>query len=431
MINMPSTKWVVGVFLTLFGIVSLSNFHSAVFAESPEIWNQWRGPSRDGIYTGRPWPAELSEKRLKLNWEVELPPSYSGPLVSPTLVFVTGTEKKSQEVVYALDRKTGDQKWKTGWEGSMTVPFFAAANGSWIRSTPAYDGENLYVAGMRDVLVCLGAETGEEKWRIDFPKEFKTALPAFGFVCSPLVDGNDLYVQAGASVAKVEKQTGKVLWRSLKDEGGMMGSAFSSPIIAELGGKRQLIVQTRQKLAGVDLGSGDVLWEQEVPAFRGMNILTPALYGESLFTSSYQNKSWLYKVEGGNGSFRVSEAWSNNAQGYMSSPVIISDHAYMHLQNQRFCCIDLRDGKRTWTSKTFGKYSSLIAQGDRILALDQSGRLLLIKANPEKFELLGEVQVSDEDTWAHLAISEGELFIRELNGCKSYQWQDATGGSDE
>ncbi len=109
-----------------------------------------------------------------------------------------------------------------------------------------------------------------------FPRQFKTALPSFGFVCSPLVDGNDLYVQAGASVVKLNKTDGKVLWRSLKEEGGMMGSAFSSPVIASLAGKRQLVVQTRQELAGLDLETGDILWQQKVPAFRGMNILTPA-----------------------------------------------------------------------------------------------------------------------------------------------------------
>ena len=31
-------------------------------------------------------------------------------------------------------------------------------------------------------------------------------------------------------------------------------------------------------LAGVDPESGDVLWSQEVPAYRGMNILTPTVY---------------------------------------------------------------------------------------------------------------------------------------------------------
>lgn len=94
------------------------------------------------------------------------------------------------EVVIALDRKTGKERWRAEWKGAMTIPFFAASNGSWIRSTPAHDGERLCVAGMCDVLACLDAKTGKEVWRVDFAKELKTPLPDFGFTCSPLLDGN-------------------------------------------------------------------------------------------------------------------------------------------------------------------------------------------------------------------------------------------------
>ncbi len=387
------------------------------------VWNQWRGPERDGSVPGDNWPDSLSEEVLTRQWRVELPPSYSGPIVSGSAVFVTGTEDRRTEVVLALDRRTGKQLWKAEWAGALTVPFFAASNGSWIRATPAFDGESLYVAGIRDVLVSLNARTGEEQWRVDFVDQLKTPLPAFGFASSPLLDGDFLYVQAGASFIKLEKKTGRIIWRALEDGGGMSGSAFSSPIIATLDGKRQLVVQTRQKLAGVDPDSGDVLWEQKVPNFRGMNILTPVPFGDGIFTSSYQNRSWLFSVSKSDDGFRSVETWENNAQGYMSTPVVIDGHAYMHLQNQRFTCIDLSTGERKWTSQPFGKYCSMVFQRDRILALDQTGRLLLIAANPEKFELIDERTVSEEETWAHLAVSGDEVFVRELKGLSVYQWK--------
>lgn len=391
--------------------------------KNPNVWPQWRGPTRDGQWTGPAWPDRLSKDSLKLLWRIPLGPSYSGPIVSEDLVFTTETKNKELEVVTALDRKTGKERWRAEWKGAMTVPFFAASNGSWIRSTPAYDGERLYVAGMRDVLVCLNAKTGKEEWRVDFMKELKTPLPDFGFVCSPLVDGNAVYVQAGASVTKLDKKTGKIIWRTLEDKGGMMSSAFSSPVIATLSGKRQLVVQGREKLAGVDPENGDVLWSQVVPSFRGMNILTPTVVGDAIFTSSYQNKAWLYTISKEKDRYTVSESWNSKAQAYMSTPVVIGGHAYLHLQNQRFTCIDLKTGERTWTSNGFGKYCSLVAQGDRILALDQRGVLLLIKAHSKEFELVDEMKISDADTWAHLAVSGDELFIRELNALAVYRWQ--------
>ncbi len=386
-------------------------------------WNQWRGPTRDGLVAGDPWPPSLSETALTPLWRVELPPSYSGPIVSESTVFTTGTEGKKTELVYALDRETGKELWRVEWPGALNVPFFAASNGSWIRSTPAFDGESLYVGGMRDVLVSLDAKTGKENWRVDFVAELKSPLPAFGFASSPLLDGDALYVQAGASFIKLEKKTGKILWRALKDDGGMMGSAFSSPVMETLAGQRQLIVQTREKLAGVDPESGEVLWEQSVPSFRGMNILTPVKFGDGIFTSSYQNKSWLYRASKTAGKFSIEEAWNNSVQGYMSSPVVIDGHAYLHLQNQRFTCIDLNTGERTWTSKPYGKYSSLVAQKDRVLALDQSGKLLLLKANPKEFELFDERKVSDAETWAHLAVCGNEIVIRELNALSVFRWR--------
>lgn len=391
------------------------------------IWNQWRGPTRDGLVPGSNWPTSLSESVLKQDWRVELPSSYSGPIVSETMVFVTGTVEKKTEVVIALDRQTGKELWRVEWPGAMAVPFFAASNGSWIRSTPAFDGESLFVGGMRDVLVSLDVQTGKEQWRVDFVKEFGSPLPAFGFVCSPLIDGDALYVQAGASLVKVEKQTGKILWRVLKDAGGMNGSAFSSPVIATLAGQRQLLVQTREKLVGIEPATGDVLWEQKVPSFRGMNILTPVVFGDGVFTSSYQNKSWLYNVAKTGNAFTVTEKWNVNAQGYMSTPVVIDGYAYLHLQNQRFTCINLTTGERTWTSTPFGKYCSLVAQKDIILALDQKGELLLVKANPRKFEILDQRKVSEQETWAHLAVCGDEVFVRELNALSAFRWKSVAG----
>jgi outer membrane protein assembly factor BamB len=183
------------------------------------------------------------------------------------------------------------------------------------------------------------------------------------------------------------------------------------------------LVQTREELAGVGLEDGEVLWIQEVLAFRGMNILTPVVVEDDVFTSSYRNKSWLYRVTRAAEQFSVETVWSNNVQGYMSTPVVIDGHAYLHLQNRRFACINLETGERTWTSQPVGKYASLIAQDDRFLALDARGRLLLIKANPQEFELIDEVETSGTDTWAHLAVSGNEIFIRELGAIAGYRWR--------
>jgi outer membrane protein assembly factor BamB len=368
------------------------------------------------------WPETVDQSTLKRTWSVKLGPSYSGPIVVGDQVFTTETRDKMYEVVTAFNRKTGEKIWSAEWEGAMSVPFFARSNGDWIRATPAYSEGRLYVAGMRDVLVCLDAETGAKIWKVDFPAKMGTSLPSFGFVCSPLVDGNAVYVQAGGGFCKLDKDTGEVIWRGLDDGGGMNGSAFSSPIIETIAGKRQAIVQTRPSLCGVDLETGKTLWSQNIPTFRGMNIITPTVYGDSLFNSSYGGTTQLISLSSSGENFQTSQKWNLPAQGYMTTPVVIDGHAYTHLRNQRFACYDLANGIEKWRTKPYGKYASLVACGDKILALDQKGELMMIRANPEKFELIGSRNVGD-DSWAHLAVRGNQLFIRNLNELVAFEWQ--------
>ena len=392
-------------------------------------WPGWRGPHRDGRIAGDDWPRSLTGSgSVEPVWRVELGASYSGPVVGEKAVFVTETVD-GHEVVRALDRKTGEELWASKWEGTMQVPFFAARNGSWIRSTPFCDGERVYVAGMRDVLVCLETASGEVLWKVDFTERFGTPLPSFGFVSSPLVTDEHVYVQAGASFVKLEKLSGETVWRTLADEGGMHGSAFSSPVLATLHGQAQVVVQARKNLAGIEPESGEVLWSREIPAFRGMNIQTPTLDGNRIFLSTYGGGSRLLDVTKDGDTFDVRELWDDTAQGYMSSPVIIDGHAYLHLRNQRLTCFDLATGDRTWTSsERYGKYMSLVVQGELILALDERGILFLWRANPEKLEILDSTRVSDAPTWAHLAVSGDELIVRELNAVTVLRWRKTGSG---
>ncbi len=393
-----------------------------------EDWTQWRGPSRNCQVKQQSWPDSLSEQSLSKAWRMPLGPSYSGPIVMDGRVFVTETRDQSHEVVRALDRMTGKELWKAEWPGAMTVPFFASANGSWIRSTPACDHQHLYVVGIRDVLVCLSVETGAEIWRVDFVESFGSSIPSFGAVCSPLLDGDFVLMQAGASVVKLRKSDGEVVWRTDPDGGGLFGqgmgaSAFSSPVIADLAGQRQLIVQSRDSLSGFDLETGEKLWSVEIPAFRGMNILTPIAFNDSVFTSSYGGGSFLFDLTQEGGKFVVSERWKTKKEGYMSSPALIDNQLYMHLRNQRFTCIDPQSGETKWTTTPFGKYWSMVVNGKQILALDERGELILIDANPDEFREIAKRTVSESSTWAHLAVSDDQLFVREIDGIAAWNWK--------
>ncbi len=396
-------------------------------AEGVRHWNQWRGPDRSGHSPAPAWPAAL-EGRLRETWRVELGAGYSGPVVDGARVYTLETEDGSREVARAFDRETGEPRWAVAWEGAIQVPPFAARNGSWTRSTPVVAGGAVYFGGMRDVLVCLDAGTGAERWRVDCATRFDAPRPEFGLVCSPLVDGGCLYVQAGGGVLCLDAADGTTRWRALADEAGegVFGGAFASPVMAELAGRRMLLVQGRTRLHGLDPDSGAVLWSRAVRTDRGMNILTPQPFGDGVFTTAYGGRAVFFElaVDEESGAVRAAEGWRGRAQGFMTSPVVVDGDAYLFLRSQRFSCVDLVTGATRWTSGPMGdRYWSLVAQGDRILALADTGVLRLIRASPESCRVEERVQLADDDTWAHLAVDGGQIFVRALHALVAYEWR--------
>lgn len=155
-----------------------------------------------------------------------------------------------------------------------------------------------------------------------------------------------------------------------------------------------------------------------------MNILTPVALGSTLFTSSYGGASILYDLKRTPDGFVVTDVWKNaKSQGYMSTPVIINGLIYYHRRDRRFCCLDPQARKILWTSEArFGQYCSLAANRTTILALDQVGELLLIRANPDAFTLVDRRKVSSQDTWGHIAVAGDQVFVRELKAIAVYRW---------
>ena len=233
------------------------------------------------------------------------------------------------ERVTAYDLKTGELAWSAKWDGAITVPPYAMANGSWIKSTPALGEGSLVVLGMRDEVICLEPATGEIRWQADLTDRFGARRPPFGGVCSPLIDDGAVYVMAGGATVKLSLSDGSTIWKTLADEGDE-DDALSSPIIETIAGQRQLVVQTRTRLCGVDLQTGSLLWSERIDAYRNMNILTPTVIGNRIFTSAQRGKSQCFEISLSASGWTCKEVWNQKAQAYMSSPVAGNETIFMH-----------------------------------------------------------------------------------------------------
>lgn len=385
-------------------------------------WRGWRGPERDGHAPGSEWPEGFG--RLARSWRVPLEKSFTGPIVGADRVFDIASADNGQVILRALSRADGSELWRQTWNAPGSVPFFAQRSGDWVRSTPAYDGQTLYVGDMHEVLRAIDGATGAEIWRVDFPARYGTDIPPFGFASSPMIEGAFLYVQAANGLVKLRRDTGESLWHSSPSGESMMNAgAFSSPVMAKIGGVRQLVTFTRTALVGIDPANGAILWERSVPNFRGMNIVTPVVWKDAVLVSQYQNGTYLYPAGAG---AATAPAWHGKASGYMSTPIVIDEHAYVHLGNGRFTCIDLTTGEEKWRTQSFGDYWSLVYRGDKILALDSDGVLRMIRANPERFELIDEIEVAAQPTWGHIGVTNDEVYIRELEGMTVMRWGTAS-----
>jgi hypothetical protein len=67
----------------------------------------------------------------------------------------------------------------------------------------------------------------------------------------------------------------------------------------------------------------------------------------------------------------------------------------------------------------------MAVQENRILALDERGELLLIEAVPDEFRLLDRREVSDKECWAHVAVTNNEILVRDLGGVTLLDWPSA------
>ncbi len=159
-------------------------------------------------------------------------------------IYITGTEN-GKEFLSNFDLN-GNLKWKTEYGKAFTQSFPEA------RSTPTVDGDRIYVISGTGEVVCFDAQTGAIKWSIQALKQFEGKYGSWGIAESPLiVDDKVIYTPCGekTTVVALNKFTGEVVWasESLNDQSG-----YVSPILVEIGDKKQIITFTGNHVIGVD-----------------------------------------------------------------------------------------------------------------------------------------------------------------------------------
>lgn len=376
-------------------------------------WPEWRGPGRGGVAAGASLPAKLPSN-LELLWRKEVGEGYSGPVVSRGKLVVFSREGE-EEVVRCLGASDGGELWKDSYPAPYKPASVAARHGRGPFATPAVERGRVFTFGIGGILSAYDLESGRKLWRHDFRDRFRRTHPSWGASNSPLVEGSLVVLGIGAKeeggLAAFDVETGKLVWLAEAD-----GAAYSSPIAAELAGRRQIVALMEHGVLAVEPEGGKLLWRIPFEVQYEQDVFTPIVRGDAVVLGGWQQPLRAYRVSRKEGGFAVEELWRNEREAfYMSTPVLVGDHLYGFADRGggTLVCVSAEDGRTKWSSDgKLGEYASIASAGDRILVLTAKGALILLARNPEKCEELGRASLGEGAWWAHLALAGGRIYAR-------------------
>ena len=370
-------------------------------------WTDFRGPHRDGRYTGpairTDWPADGFDPL----WSQPIGGGYASFAVAGGRAF-TIEQRRDLEVVAAYDVDSGAERWTHAWPAY----FREAMGGPGPRATPTWRDGRVYALGATGRLVCLDAATGEEVWARNILADAAASNLIWAMSGAPLVVDDLVIVQPGGrdgwSVAAYDRLTGEVVWHGLDDV-----QSYTSPMLVTLGGVRQVVVVTAARAAGLRPEDGALLWEYPWTVPTVPNIAQPLVVGDArLFLSaSYGKGAALVELTRDGGRLTAETVWeTHRMRNRFSSSVLVDGYIY-GLDNAILASLDAATGELMWKGGRYGS-GQLLAAGDHLVVLTERGDLVLVRATPERHEEVARFRALEGKTWNVPALAGGRLLVR-------------------
>ena len=371
-------------------------------------WPWWRGPSRDGHALAANPPLTFGEKG-NVRWKIPVPGrGHSSPIVVGERVYLTTADESRQlQKVMAFDRQTGAMVWET----VVSEGGFPANNhpkNTEASPTLASDGEKLFVTFFhheRIQLSFLGLD-GMILLQKDLMR-FHPQKYEYGYAPSPIVYGPSVIVigeyDGESFLMAVDRQSGELRWKTPRP----VNVSFSSPVVARLAGKDQLLISGANRVSAYDPATGKMLWE--VPGTTNATCGTLVWDGDLVFASGGYPKAETLAVKA-DGTGQV--LWRNNQKCYEQSMVTHRGYLYALTDKGILFCWRGVDGREMWQERLRGPVSaSPVLIEDRIYWANELGTFYVFRATPERFELIAENQLGDE-AFASPAVAGQQLFLR-------------------
>lgn len=378
-------------------------------------WPCWRGPGRDGWANDFKPPARWPE-RLERVWQVEVGTGYASPVVSGGCVYQHARQGED-EVVWCFDLETGALKWRQSYAVPFKMGSGGELHGKGPKSSPALAEGRLFTMSITGLLSAWDAESGESLWRRDYDSRFEKSYPYWGSANSPLVDGNRVVAHFGTdelgALVALDVKSGKEVWSQGKD-----GPCYSSPILGEIGGVRQVVEWNHRALVGVDGDSGRLLWEYPFPHLdTNQNMPTPAFHDGRVLLGGENRGIHNLEPQLNDSVWSVKERWHQEEVALdMSSAVVHGDmlFGFSHYDKGRLFCLDIKTGEVLWQSPgRTGDNVAFLAIPGHVVALVNNGELRIIAANGESLDTVASYRVAEDSTWAHPVLLQGGVLVKD------------------
>jgi outer membrane protein assembly factor BamB len=376
-----------------------------------ENWPCWRGPRGDGTSKEASAPIHW-DGSSNFVWRTALPGfGHASPIVWGERIFTVAALTDTQErVLHCLDRKSGSILWQQTVLKAALEP--KQGENSYASSTPATDGQKVYVAFQEDKQMAVAAYdfSGKQLWLVH-PASF--ASP-HGFSCSPVLFKDKLILdndnRSDSCLLALSRADGKTLWKT-EQENRTLG--YSTPLIRELPGGTQMIHGGDKSIGGYDPETGARQWIIDGPSDE---FVASPVYSERagliFVCSSYPARHVLAIKPGGRGNITATHIAWRTMEGapYVSSPIIEGDYLLASANNGPLYCYEAATGKILWHEPMSRHHASPVSVNGLVYFLDDKGVMNIVRPGPQ-FVRVAQNELG-EATYASPAVSDGQIFLR-------------------
>lgn len=370
-------------------------------------WSQWRGPDRTGISTETGWSKAFPADGPKVLWTAEVGTGFASVTVADGRVFTTGNAD-DKDTIYAFDAGTGKTLWKHSYPHPLDEKYYEGGTSA----TPTVDGGRVYTLSRRGHLHCLEAATGKVVWSKNLANELGTKMPTWGYAGSVVIDGDKALVNVGNHGAAVDKQTGRVLWHTGKDEAG-----YSSFVPMGSGAERVYLVFSAKSVAALRPDNGQVVWSHPWETSYDVNGADPIVVGPNrvVISSGYERGGALLEIQNN----RPRVVWENkNLRTQFNAAVYLDGHLYGidgNTGKAQMRCLDVNTGQVKWTFRDTNHGALMIADG-QIIVVSEKGELMIGPAQPSGFRPTARGQVAGGKFWTVPVLANGQIYVRNSEG---------------